>query len=114
MASDHIRSHKDEFIPFLVDDNGDMLNDAGFSKYCDSIVAEDPVAWGGQPEVTALTSALKRKIIVHSASAAALTVGDDDTNGEPLQISFHKHYFGLGSHYNAVQNPPEQDEQDFS
>ena len=54
-AADYIRYRKDEFLPFLSDDNGDMLAEGKFSAYCDAVQGaskgENGGAWGGEPEV---------------------------------------------------------------
>ncbi len=106
LTADHMRSKADLYQPFLTDDNGDQLDSKAFDSYCQSLVASDPVAWGGQHEIAALTHVLGRQIIVHSAKGQPLVMGDKPTganeNLKPLRISFHEHYFGAGHHYNSV------------
>ncbi|KAL2917959.1 OTU protein [Polyrhizophydium stewartii] len=48
-AAEFMRSHQDDFAPFMVNDNGDMLSQAEFEQYCDKMERE--AVWGGQLEV---------------------------------------------------------------
>lgn len=67
--------------------------------------------WGGQVELRALCHALKRKIVVYSADGPPIAMGeefatgrDDEREGEgrTIRVSFHRRYYALGEHYNAV------------
>ena len=61
--------------------------------------------WGGQPEIKALASALQRSITVHSADSPPMVMqggGNGGEGKEGLHVSFHRHYFGLGEHYNSL------------
>lgn len=105
LAASHMRAQPDDYIPFLLSDSGDLLDSEGFESYCNAIVGSEKVVWGGNPEIVALSRALGREIVVY-ASDAVHRFGE--ANGEaPLQVTFHKHYFGLGSHYNSAV-PQEQ------
>ena len=71
-------------------------------------------------QVRALSEGLKCPIVVFSAEGAPLTMGaeyavsvgiegddqDDDDKGwdkkKALLLSFHRHYYALGEHYNSV------------
>ena len=80
--------------------------------------SDDGPVWGGQLEIQALSLALHRSIEVYSADAPVLvmnaeassTEGDDsdsdDDSGSatspPLRVTYHRHYFALGAHYNSV------------
>lgn len=57
--------------------------------------------WGGQPELRALASELRCCIWVHSAIGAVVKMGEA-FGGPPLHVSFHRHYYSLGDHYNSV------------
>lgn len=46
MTAEFMRSHPEEFTPFM----DDVTNDVEFSKYCDDV--QRTQAWGGQLEVT--------------------------------------------------------------
>eukprot|EP00808_Paulinella_micropora_P024934 g810.t1 len=60
--------------------------------------------WGGHPEIVALAHALHRQIVVHSAgNTKPMTIGDGGTGWKPpLHISWHRHSYSLGEHYNSV------------
>ena len=71
-----------------------------FGAYCETV--EHSSEWGGQLEIAALAHARKRKVTVYSADAPALTAGEEYDDESPILLAFHRHYFGLGAHYNAV------------
>ena len=60
--------------------------------------------WGGQLEITAIAHACRRCVAVYSADAPVLLTGSEyDVDGAPrLQLAYHRHYYGLGEHYNAT------------
>jgi len=42
-------------------------------------------------------------VVVYSADAPDLLTGEEyDSNGPRLHLAYHRHYFGLGEHYNAL------------
>ena len=87
LAAFYIISNKDDFIAFL--------DDQDIDSYCAEI--KDTAAWGGELEIVALSKALGIEICVLQVGNE-LNVGQ----GERIQISFHRHSFGLGYHYNSV------------
>jgi OTU domain-containing protein 6 len=70
-----------------------------FEKYLHD--CEFGAVWGGQFEIQALSKSLKRQIHIIQADSPLLKIGEEFL-GEPLRISYHKHSFGLGEHYNSV------------
>jgi OTU domain-containing protein 6 len=63
--------------------------------------------WGGQIEIQALSEALKTPIEVYAADQDVLTMGElyggALGNGlQPLRVTYHRHYYTLGEHYNSV------------
>ncbi|KAI9325966.1 hypothetical protein DFJ73DRAFT_632934, partial [Zopfochytrium polystomum] len=102
LAADHMRAHSDDFLPFLVDDNGDVMSEAKFEKYCDDV--ERSATWGGQLEIQAVAMALQREIHVIQMGSPPIVIGEDfrSESRAPLILSYHRHYFGLGAHYNSV------------
>ncbi|KAJ1545264.1 OTU domain-containing protein 6B, partial [Cladochytrium tenue] len=62
IAADYMRAHSDDFLPFLVDDNGDVMSVEMFAQYCDKV--ESSAEWGGQLEIQAVSMALRREIHV--------------------------------------------------
>lgn len=63
--------------------------------------------WGGEIELRALSNALNVPIIVYCADAPEVILkpsGSEIDSSEPIvRLTFHRHYFGLGEHYNAVK-----------
>lgn len=101
-----------EFMPFL--DMEDSEVTAGisfpftlsntpetFEDYCRKVATT--TAWGGQLELKALVHALHRPIIVHTAEANAPDIEMGmEYPGPALHLSYHRHYYSLGEHYNSV------------
>jgi OTU domain-containing protein 6 len=60
--------------------------------------------WGGELEIKALSSCLKKEIHVFSAEAPLLKMGEENRilGSSPLLISFHNHFYSLGAHYNSI------------
>jgi OTU domain-containing protein 6 len=85
---------------------------AAFDKYCEDIVSDKNVVWGGEAEIFALSSALNREIIVYQAEGSEHRVGSTakGKKAAPLCISFHQHYITLGNHYNSVVDAPALDD----
>jgi len=107
MAVKYIRSHKDDFLPFLTDKDGNTLSADRFVDYCDSMsVTDGEVEWGGHPETVALAKVLNKRIRIYSAKGKTITVEPDNyvnnNESDDLHLSFHEHYYGLGNHYNSV------------
>lgn len=59
--------------------------------------------WGGQLELRALACALETPIHVFSAEADVISMGDEfAAMRQPLQLTYHLHYYTLGEHFNSV------------
>lgn len=95
VAADYMRKNSDDFIPFIYD-SGDK-----FDVYCDKV--ESTATWGGQPEIVAISKALEVPIFVVQANIPILKIGEDYSN-KPLYISYHRHSYGLGEHYNSLHS----------
>ncbi|XP_048495960.1 OVARIAN TUMOR DOMAIN-containing deubiquitinating enzyme 5 [Beta vulgaris subsp. vulgaris] len=111
MVASYMRDHASEFLPFFTSENAveGESNDSlveRFNKYC--IEVESTAAWGGQLELGALTHCLKKHIMIFSGSFPDVEMGkeyklDDDASlNSCIKLSYHKHAFGLGEHYNSV------------
>ncbi|KAD6794975.1 hypothetical protein E3N88_05871 [Mikania micrantha] len=85
-------------------DYDDSVVEKRFESYCNEI--ESTAAWGGQLELGALTHCLKKHIMIFSGSFPDVEMGKEYKSGESLDssimLSYHKHAFGLGEHYNSV------------
>ena len=98
MAADHLRSHADEFAPFL----GVEPISQQFEGYCNNM--ESDGEWGGQIELRALSASLRRQIHIYDMSTPLIIMGEDYFGNAPLKITYHRHYFTLGEHYNSVRS----------
>eukprot|EP01095_Lingulamoeba_sp_RSL-Kostka_P012423 TRINITY_DN493_c4_g1_i1.p1 TRINITY_DN493_c4_g1~~TRINITY_DN493_c4_g1_i1.p1 ORF type:complete len:254 (-),score=76.67 TRINITY_DN493_c4_g1_i1:708-1469(-) len=96
LTADHIREHKAEFEPFIIGINDD------FDDYCNTI--ETTNEWGGQIEIQALSSLLKKHIEIYSENEV-LNIGEEfktDDSDQSIKLAYHKYYYALGAHYNSV------------
>lgn len=112
MVAAYMRSHASDFIPFFlsentVEDDSDVSLAERFEKYCQEV--ESTAAWGGQLELGALSHCLRKHIMIYSGSFPDVEMGKEyKSNGETgssnssIRLSYHKHSFGLGEHYNSV------------
>jgi OTU domain-containing protein 6 len=100
-AADFIRSHKDDFEPFLVADEYSSAKD--IESYCKEI--EDTALWGGEMEITALARAMELPVEIYSnRSKLPLVIQPPSTNqkGEVVRLAYYQHLYGLGQHYNGL------------
>eukprot|EP01038_Epipyxis_sp_PR26KG_P016265 gene16265-22153_t len=102
VASNFIKDNPDDFTPFL----GFEVASSEFQVYCQKVESSTLAEWGGELEIRALACALKRKILVYSSDSPVLCMdgcdANDLINDQPLRITFHRHYFALGEHYNST------------
>ena len=119
-VSGYMERHMDHFLPYLVrEEDGEMMTAAEAAAYVKALRREHgEVVWGGHAECVALSGVLNRPLHVWSADGGEMVVTGVDgverearvngkekaggVDGRDVQISFHKHYFGLGNHYNSV------------
>lgn len=109
LVSSYMREHASNFIPFFLSeaDTGDSVAER-FENYCREV--ESTAAWGGQLELEALSHCLRRHIMIYSGLFPDVEMGkeykmSDDGPGSPvstIKLSFHRHAYGLGDHYNSV------------
>lgn len=111
MTAKYMREHAANFLPFyLAEGKADVGPDpmASFERYCEEM--ESTAAWGGQLELGALTHCLKKHIVVYSGSFPDVEMGKEyksgpggsGAGGASIRLSFHRHAYGLGEHYNSV------------
>lgn len=109
-AADELLEHQDEYQPFMTDpQTDDMYTDEGYEQYC-RLVSDTP-AWGSMTEVAALSAVLERSIEVVQAEGAPVVLGPGRP-GQPLLISYHRHMYGLGEHYNSTRAATADDDSD--
>lgn len=99
-TAEFMRSHRDDFLPFTSNPNtGDMLNQEEYDVYCDDI--QQTNAWGGHLELRAISQLHQQRVEVFQATAPTLIIGEE-FDGKPIRLSYHRHQYGLGEHYNAL------------
>ncbi|XP_058200193.1 OVARIAN TUMOR DOMAIN-containing deubiquitinating enzyme 5 [Rhododendron vialii] len=111
MVAAYMRKNASEFLPFFLsenvtDGNSDNTLTERFENYCREV--ESTAAWGGQLELGALTHCLKKHIMIFSGSFPDVEMGKEYRSGPEtlsnscIMLSYHRHAFGLGEHYNSV------------
>jgi len=99
-TSDYMLEHMDDFLPFTSNPaTGDMLSVQEYKEYCNDI--RDTNSWGGELELRAISQINKTPIEVYQAQGPKLLIGEE-FQGEPIRLSYHRHQYGLGEHYNAL------------
>ena len=102
--------HRDDFLPFLpsVDwedgagatESEGMMSQREFQMYCASI--RDTAAWGGEPEIMALSRAYNVPIHVVQAGRPPVVIHEpppnmsDGLDTKIVFISYHRRMYGLG------------------
>lgn len=111
MVAAYMRDHSSDFLPFYLSEN--MIGEDSaqsqverFENYCKEV--ESTAAWGGELELRALTHCLRKHIMVYSGSFPDVEMGKEyssggsDSSSSSIILSYHRHAFGLGEHYNSV------------
>ena len=100
---EQIKNKKMDYLPFLTHPKtGEMLNDSQFEEYCLNMA--DTNAWGGQIELRAISEIMGRRIEVLQAEGSPVIIGDNVKNEHPtIILTYHRHYLGLGEHYNSTK-----------
>ncbi|KAG0211148.1 OTU domain-containing protein 6B [Mortierella sp. GBA30] len=102
----YMREHADDFLPFLTNKQGDMMSTEDFVEYCNDL--ESTAVWGGQPELLALSRVHEVPIwVVQMGSPTVKLSADVYPTKTPLMVSYHRHMYGLGEHYNSLRPKPE-------
>lgn len=100
-AADHIRANKDELICYMTSaKSDDPMSQEEFDEYCNQV--EGTKAWGTQIEIQALSSSLKAVIEVLQSSGSP-TISGSEFKQPHLIVTYHRHFFGLGEHYNSTR-----------
>lgn len=101
IAADYIRANKDELICYMPSSRGeDIMSQEEFEDYCHQV--ENTKAWGSQIEIQALSNSLKLKIEVLQGQGRPTISGADFPNAPHLIVTYHRHFYGLGEHYNST------------
>ncbi|KAF9187871.1 OTU domain-containing protein 6B [Haplosporangium sp. Z 767] len=101
-TAEYMRQHSEDFLPFLTNMRGDMMSTEDFTGYCNEL--ETTAVWGGQPELLALSRVYKVPIwVVQMGSPTIKLSADSYPTKTPLMVSYHRHMYGLGEHYNSLR-----------
>jgi len=92
-TASELEGHSDQYLPFL------SMSPQEFSAYC--VKMASTAAWGGQVELLALSRVLDRPIEVIQAEGPPTVMGDGGEKSSVI-LTYHRHMFGLGEHYNSV------------
>ncbi|CAK9811997.1 Deubiquitinase OTUD6B [Anthophora quadrimaculata] len=108
-AALYLRENMNEFLPFISNpDSDDFLSPEQYEKYCDDVA--NTSAWGGAIELQVLSHVLKCPIEVIQASSAPYVIGDNYNNDKRMILTYHRHMYGLGAHYNSVTKYVKEEE----
>ena len=106
VAAEYLLNHRSEYEHFIdYDDeekaeNGSADSDDKFINYCHKL--ESTGMWGGQIELQVLSRALDIGIVVLQAQAPKLEFNVEEGDKQRIYLSYHRHAFSLGEHYNAL------------
>ncbi|CAH1102932.1 unnamed protein product [Psylliodes chrysocephalus] len=109
-TSDFMRQNKDDFLPFMCNelDESEIVSEEQFENYCKDVATTK--LWGGQLELRALSNILTCPIKVIQAVGVPTLQGEQFT-GPELILTYHRHLYRLGEHYNST-TPVDGDEDD--
>ncbi|XP_045472122.1 deubiquitinase OTUD6B [Harmonia axyridis] len=99
LTANFMKENKDDFIPFMYKDSGEPVSETYFEEYCKEVASTK--LWGGQLELKALSNILKCPIKVIQANGPPTVLGED-FNGPELILTYHRHLYSLGEHYNST------------
>ena len=94
ICADALLENEEEYAPFA-----ESHDHGSYDNYVERV--RNSTDWGGHLELRALATALRRPVVVYSADAAPLRMGEEE-DGEDILLSYHRHYYALGEHYNSV------------
>lgn len=106
---DYMLANPDQFQPYMTSDDGDLLDVDKYQEYCEKV--RDTLVWGGQLELKALADIFNVLIEVVQGEGSEIVIGENGSSSK-LIITYHRHMFGSGEHYNSTEPlpPPQQDE----
>lgn len=101
LACDYIDSNKDDFLPFLMDHDGNMVQD--LHSYLHEM--KTSAKWGGELEILALAKVFDCpiKIIISGRPEHVVNEGG---KLPPLRLVYYKHAYALGEHYDSLHDVP--------
>lgn len=91
-TANFILQNADDFTPFL---------DEPLAEYVRKL--RDTAEWGGHLELQAISKAYGVEVNVLQATGEVIKFGgDNERSHSPIWLSYYRHHFGLGEHYNAL------------
>uniref|UniRef100_A0A7S1PJJ9 OTU domain-containing protein n=1 Tax=Percolomonas cosmopolitus TaxID=63605 RepID=A0A7S1PJJ9_9EUKA len=103
IAAEYLRKHQEDYLPFL-----GLENDSEYEGYVDKV--ENSAEWGGQIELQALAHALNVPIrVIQSTQPNEIAIdpvekSDMERRPTPIFLTYHKHLYASGEHYNSVRD----------
>lgn len=112
LTAQFMLKNKDDFLPFMYNEDEEPFDENKFDSYCKEVASTK--LWGGQLEIRALSNALQCPIKIIQATGPQ-TLQGERYDGLPLVITYHRHLYRLGEHYNSTimvdTTPPQQQQQ---
>ncbi|XP_057326285.1 deubiquitinase OTUD6B [Microplitis mediator] len=110
-TAEYLRGNVNDFLPFLTNpDSDDALTEEQYQQYCDNV--ESTSAWGGAIELQVLSRILSCPIEVVQATGSPYIVGDEFESCKKITLTYHRHMYELGAHYNSVTKFVKDDNED--
>lgn len=108
IAASYIRNNKQDFIPFLLNDDTGEIKDV--ESYCQDI--EHTAMWGGEVEIIALARAYKVNVELIQMKELPLRINFEPNgqtsslkdNKDTIKLSYYQHMYALGAHYNSLRD----------
>ncbi|VEN46868.1 unnamed protein product [Callosobruchus maculatus] len=100
-TAEYLMKNKDDFMPFMCNelDESEIVSEEQFESYCKDVATTK--LWGGQLELRALSNILMCPIKVIQASGPP-TLQGESFKGPELVLTYHRHLYRLGEHYNST------------
>jgi len=108
-TSQYMLANSEDFLPFLLNDQGELMGDEEFTRYCNRIARTKE--WGGHLELTAIAQITRKSIHIYQADNKNPIKIEPRCHSDksPISLSFHKHLYRLGEHYNSVVAKPNEE-----
>jgi len=111
VTASELRQNKPDYLPFLPSATGDdMMQEQEFEDYCQKMASQQ-TAWGSQVELRAISQVFGLRIEVVQGEGPIVVIGEENQDKKAVVVTFHKHYYGLGEHYNSTKTLPPKEEE---
>ncbi|CAI5759977.1 unnamed protein product [Candida verbasci] len=102
ISANYILDNRDEFIPFLFDEETMQIKDV--EEYCKEL--RETALWGSDMEILALAKFFNVAVYIFMAGASTIKI-NQCSEDKILNIGYFKHSYGLGEHYNSLRDSVE-------